>query len=551
MISSLLYLVLFYLVIAVWLLWSIRRLKSSLHLFQLDGYSSRRLFKWLLHLPGVRLFALPISAVLLGLIGGSLILPKLLDYPLCLLWIGLGGYLFKEIKEPQEKKPLIFTGRAKRIFITSILIDISLTVFILYQLRVAGAGLVTGFFISFLFSILLSPVIIVASNILLHPVQWSINYYYLTSAKRKLLEVGPMVVGITGSYGKTSTKYFLAKILSERFQVLMTPGSFNTLLGISSVINRDLKKHHRIFIAEIGAYVRGDVREKCEFLHPTIGILTTIGPEHVERFKTMENIVSTNYELIESLPTDGLAVMNAENEYTVGLIDRTKNCKVVRFGLEESVAERDRLRVTARNILTSTQGLTFEIEDLRTKETLRANCKILGRHNICNILAASAVGLEMGLSLEEVVRGISKIEAAPHRLQLLHRPGGVTIIDDAYNSNPIGASEALKALSEFKSGKKILITPGMVELGELEESKNREFGEQAAQICDYVILVGIRQTRPIQEGLQARNFPSDRLFVCQDLNEALEQMNKLVVSGDTVLFENDLPDQYNEKKIGV
>ena len=536
----------------VWNLWSVRRLKDSLHLLQLDGYSNTRLFKWLLHLPRERLFALPISLVIAALFLAAILLPDWLVLLLLVIWVSLGSYLFIKTPVAAQKKPLVYTARAKRILLVAILLDVLITCSLFLTLRSSlKCEADTSIFTVFLVSILASPLLVVLANIFLIPIQKSINFYYLASAKKKLLSVSPVIIGITGSYGKTSTKYFLTKILSERFSVLMTPGSFNTLLGISSVINKELKPHHRIFIAEIGAYVRGDVTEKCKFLNPSIGILTTIGPEHFERFKTMENIVRTNYELIESLPGKGLAVMNAENEYTIKLIDETSNCKVVRFGLEDSVVEKEKLRVTARNITTSPQGLSFEVEDLLTKKSLLATCRILGRHNIANILAGASVGLEMGLTLEEVVRGIAKIEAAPHRLQLLSRPGGVTIIDDAYNSNPVGAEEALKALGEFKTGKKILITPGMVELGELEEEKNREFGKQAAGVCDHVILVGVNQTKPILQGLQARNFPADRLFVCQDLNEAIVQMNKLVVAGDVVLFENDLPDQYNEKKVAV
>ena len=538
--------------ILAWNLWSVRRLKILLHLLQLDSYANLRLFKWLLHLPRERLFALPISLVLGIFLFVSVLIPGVLVSTLTVVWATIGFYFYQKTPMPIQKKALVYTARAKRILLTSVALDLLFTASLFFLLsNSVELALDTSLFAVFLISILVSPLLIVLANILLIPIQRGINFYYLFSAKKKLTKVSPVIIGITGSYGKTSTKYFLTKILSERFSVLMTPGSFNTLLGISSVINKELKSHHRIFIAEIGAYVRGDVTEKCKFLNPSIGILTTIGPEHFERFKTMENIVRTNYELIESLPSDGLAVMNAENEYTIKLIDETSNCKVARFGLADSVLEKDKLRVTAKNISTSVQGLSFEIEDVLTKRFLTATCRILGRHNVANILAGAAVGLEMGLTLEEVVRGIAKIEAAPHRLQLLSRPGGVTIIDDAYNSNPVGAEEALRALSEFKTGKKILITPGMVELGELEEEKNREFGVQAAGVCDHVILVGINQTKPILQGLQSRNFPEERLFVCQDLNEALVQMNKLVVAGDVVLFENDLPDQYNERKLAI
>jgi UDP-N-acetylmuramoyl-tripeptide--D-alanyl-D-alanine ligase len=162
------------------------------------------------------------------------------------------------------------------------------------------------------------------------------------------------------------------------------------------------------------------------------------------------------------------------------------------------------------------------------------------------MLGAACVALEMGLSLKEIAQAIPKIESAPHRLQLLQGAGGVTVIDDSYNANPVGAAEALKTLQAFTTGKRVLVTPGMVELGSVEAEQNEQFGVNAAQICDYVLLVGHQQTQAILRGLVRQQFPRERIRVVKDLTEATSELQRIVRSGDVVLFENDLPDLYVE-----
>jgi UDP-N-acetylmuramoyl-tripeptide--D-alanyl-D-alanine ligase len=191
----------------------------------------------------------------------------------------------------------------------------------------------------------------------------------------------------------------------------------------------------------------------------------------------------------------------------------------------------------------NSKGLNFMIVDT---EGNRANTHagLLGRHNVLNILGAACIALEMGMSLQEIAKAIPKIKQVPHRLQLVPGAAGVTVIDDSYNSNPIGAIEALNVLREFNAGKRVLVTPGMVELGELESKENEKLGAAAAKICDYVLLVGAKQTQPILRGLEREQFPQERLRVVKDLSEATSELQKIVRSGDVVLFENDLPDLY-------
>jgi len=199
----------------------------------------------------------------------------------------------------------------------------------------------------------------------------------------------------------------------------------------------------------------------------------------------------------------------------------------------------------AEEIKQDVHGLAFTLVDSEGNRAT-THTMLMGQHNVLNILGAASVALEMGLSLEDIAKAIAKIQPVPHRLQLLHGAGGVTVIDDSYNSNPIGAIEALEVLREFKTGKHVLVTPGMVELGEVEAAQNEAFGARAARICDYVLLVGPKQTLAITRGLEREQFPSERIYVVRDLTEATSKLQQIIQAGDVVLFENDLPDLYAE-----
>jgi UDP-N-acetylmuramoyl-tripeptide--D-alanyl-D-alanine ligase len=536
------------------MVWVLLRSVRILHLLQLDSYSNTRLMKWLWALPLDRLFEYRTGLLLLALLIGHLVLWQLglaHEAELVLFILGAASTLFFFLRKPvEEKKPLVYTGRAKRILISALLIStlvVGFAGFYAYKLftrdGTGGQTLATlMILIAGLFVIQGTWLIIMFSNILLIPVQKSINASYVRAAKRRITEISPIVVGISGSYGKTSTKFILDTILSERYKVFKTPESYNNILGISRAINSSLEPHHEVFIVELGGYKRGDLFESTDLVHPQYGILTAIGPEHFERLKTMENVEAMNYELVESLPETGTAIFNNDMERCRKLADKTKRVKVIRYGLDRS---QPGLRLTADKIQVSSDGLSFTIVD-DEGHVLQTSTKLLGRHNILNILGAACVALEMGMSLAEIGRAMPKIKQVPHRLQLMPGAGGVVVIDDAYNSNPVGALEALNVLREFNSGKRVLVTPGMVELGELEAMENEEFGAHAAKVCDYVLLVGARQTQAILKGLQRERFPQDRLRVVRDLDEATQELQKIVRSGDVVLFENDLPDLYAE-----
>jgi UDP-N-acetylmuramoyl-tripeptide--D-alanyl-D-alanine ligase len=382
----------------------------------------------------------------------------------------------------------------------------------------------------------LSPVLVILSNFINAPLERAINLWYISDARRILKKMPRLIViGITGSYGKTSTKYFLYRLLSSRFNVLMTPESYNTPMGVVKTIRGQLKPIHEIFICEMGAKKNGEIKEICDIVHPKYGIISSIGPQHLETFKSLENIIKTKFELAHALPEGGVIFLNYENEYI-----RNIPCtiKTIFYGCTTPDCD-----YSARNIRVSDAGSGFDIT-LSHKGEYHFETKLIGRHNVENIIGAVAAADYLGVAPEDLIVGVRRLQSVPHRLELISRKG-ITIIDDAYNANVHGTKAALEVLKMFDAFK-ILVTPGMVELGNMEDSYNRQFGIAAAQVCDYVILVGARQTRSILAGLKSTDYPEEKIFVAANLEEVFAKIDTIPAKGlpKVVLLENDLPDNY-------
>ncbi len=496
-----------------------------LHYDQLESYQFRGYFRSLWRnwrraaVPGLCMTA---ASVLCWLTLGRLAWGGFLAGPL----LTLCGWAVQGLtRQKQEKKRFAVTARVKRLFAALILVLLALL------LPVPGDW-------RWLIPLCL-PLVLALAKAAAWPVERGIYELYFQSA-RKALKARPdlIKIGITGSYGKTSVQFILNTLLSEKFQVLSTQASFNTPMGLTRVIRERLQPAHQVFLAEMGARHRGDIRELCRLVHPDYGVLTSVGAQHLDTFGTLERIIETKYDLIRAIPAEGVRFFPDDGDICRRLYDRTEGARRL-AGLSRT----DRTDVWAENITVSARGSAF---DLCTPDG-RAACetKLLGAHNIQNILLAASVCLTLGMTLRQISRGIARLEPVEHRLQLIEQPGGITLIDDAFNSNPAGAARALDVLKAFPP-QRIIVTPGMVELGAEETEYNRRFGEQIALSADTAILVGPRHTAPIREGLLAGGFPERQIHTVQDLAEAAALMRTLARPGDTVLFENDLPDNYSE-----
>ncbi|MEE1321248.1 MAG: UDP-N-acetylmuramoyl-tripeptide--D-alanyl-D-alanine ligase [Acutalibacteraceae bacterium] len=436
-------------------------------------------------------------------------------------------------KPKKAKKPLVYTPRVKRMLFTEILICTAAIIAVAVPSLKSSHETYALVTLALIFG--LSPFLCLVANLINKPVELSVNQYYTNDAKKILRQCPNLkIIGITGSYGKTSVKYYLTTLLKGKYNVLMTPESYNTPMGVVKTIRGSLKATHEIFVCEMGAKWVGDIKELCDIVHPQHGVITSIGPQHLESFKTLEAVKNTKFELSDSLPEGGMLFLNADDE---NIRDHGSNRPYISYSVE---GEAD---YVAYDLSVSERGTTFTVKTPEG-ETAEFSTRLIGRHNVLNIVGAIAISHKMGIALKDLRGQVRKLEGVPHRLQLSDK-GNVTIIDDAYNSNPSGTKAALEALSLF-DGYKILVTPGMVELGEKQDELNREFGRNAAEVCDYVVLVGAKQAVPIKAGLLDKKYDESRIFVASTINEALTHVYALNSQGKKkiILLENDLPDNY-------
>lgn len=500
-----------------------KKIRNGFHILQLEHYQLKSYSKWIKSHFG-KVFSVKEIIIFLIIVISIFINLKIA----IVLGILLPILLYITFPKQKEKKPLVITNRVKRMYITNTLLFLSLVIF-------ANAfNLKIGIVVSIIYT-LLTYYIVKIINILNHPIEQSIQNKFYNSAKQKLKQNENLkIIGITGSYGKTSTKYIVSTILEQKYNVLMTPESYNTTMGVVRTINECMKPEHQIFVCEMGARHIGDIKEICDLVEPDYGILTSIGPQHLDTFKTLDNVKRTKMELVDAIKEDGIAFINEEDENIQTIVIEKKNIK---YGLTSKNCD-----YYADNIQITEKGSSF---DIHTKDAIiPVKTKLLGSNNIINIVAAVSIAKELGLNDEQIKLGIRMLKPVPHRLELIQGGNGSIIIDDAFNSNVKGAASALEVLSAFKERKKILVTPGMVELGDKQYEYNKNFGKQASKSADYVILVGKKQAEPIQEGLQEENYSQEQIYIAENLEEAIEQMNKVITNDSVVLLENDLPDNY-------
>ena len=444
-------------------------------------------------------------------------------------------YKYSKMKE-QVKKPLVITARVKRMFITELVIYILITIgwlFNYHNMNIVYIYLYYGLLTY------LNYFVMLVVNWINKPVEKCVYLKFKKQAQNKLKSMHLPVVGITGSYGKTSSKNILNDILNIKFNSFATPKNFNTPYGLIRSINQYLDKFNDIFIAEMGAFKVGEIKQTCNLVKPKYGILTTIGEAHLESFGSRENIQKGKFELIESLPSDGVGILNGDDEWQKSY--RLKNnCKILWTGIDNKDVD-----VYATNIKLSGNGTTFDCVFKGDKNKYPFHTKLLGRHNVYNILAAILLGKELGMTIEELQRGVESVHTIEHRLEL-KKSGRLNIIDDAYNSNPVGSKMALDVLS-LMNGVKIVVTPGMIELGEKQYEANYTFGKYISSVADYTILIGHQQTKPIYDGLIKNGYDKKKIYVLNDVVDAFALMNKLAGKETYVLLENDLPDLFNER----
>lgn len=516
-------------------------LQRTLHMYQLNGYQT---LSYTNYLKANRKETWSVKRVLPAL---------LLAAGAAVSWgwvlILLGTALFLLINQPPKaKKPLVYTPRVKRLLANAgvcwLLWNVgTYALFMQVMLRaLEGSALATGvgglavtvlYIVRLPAEVLLQPYLILFYNCVNHPLEQAISNRFYREAEDTLRGMPNLtVIGITGSYGKTSVKYCLNQLLSVKYNVYMTPGNYNTTLGVVRSVREGLRPTHEIFLCEMGARHVGDIDEICRLAQPHMGIITSIGPQHLETFGTVDAIVGTKLELAQAVRGRGPVFLNFDSPLVAA---QTYDQERITYGIRGQA-----YRVTDVTVDGGGSVFTVTAPD-GSAQVFRT--RLLGSANVQNITGAIAVAHHLGISLRALAPAVRQLEGAPHRLQLIPA-GTMTIIDDAYNSNPAGAAVALETLALCRGGR-IAVTPGLVELGDAELEYNQQLGAKAALCCDRLILVGSQpRIEAIRRGALQAGLTESQLFQVETVQEAMILATQMQLPDKMVLLLNDLTDNY-------
>jgi UDP-N-acetylmuramoyl-tripeptide--D-alanyl-D-alanine ligase len=531
----------------VWLILIFRIVLVAARMFQIEEYESVRFLRW-----GLTREWLAHRAVWLGLLVGAValsvaaILPAGRPIAVAIAWLVSAAAAQFTWRWTSPKRPLVMTARMRRLLIAGgflavlLAAGLALGIVALHPivsliLVLIAAGLVTG----------LSEILLVAANVVTKPAESRIRHHYIALASERIRIVDPVVVAVAGSFGKTSTKQILAQLLQPHVNTLPTRKSFNTLMGVTRVINEDLTPENRIFIVEMDAYAPGEIAAISNLVHPRVAIITAVGPQHMERFGTLDRIAGALYEVASALPADGTLILYTGDEWGAALAQRARaeRRRLIRYALASDGGAVD-ADVVASAIRIDSHGAIFrwrwESEGLDREVAI----PLLGRHQVANVSAGLAAVVTLGYAIDDALTAAASLKQVEHRLQLMASAGPLTVIDDSYNANPVGVHNGLEVLAAMSGAHKFLITPGLVELGSVEDDENRRYGEHAAKVCDHVIVMSAKTTAALCAGLRDGGMSEDHIHVVETLDEATRLLQTLSRPGDVVLFANDLPDTY-------
>jgi UDP-N-acetylmuramoyl-tripeptide--D-alanyl-D-alanine ligase len=427
--------------------------------------------------------------------------------------------------------PLVWTRRLKVLAAASAAIAAAVV-----GVAVAAAPTMAVLAAAATLSAVAAPLIVDVALAVTAPLERRLGAAFVRRASTKLASVHPTVVAITGSYGKTSTKGYVAHLLAGSRTVVPTPKSYNNQSGLSRAVNEQLVPGTDVFVAEMGTYGPGEIAEMCSWVKPDIAVITAIGPVHLERMRSEELIAQAKSEILEHAR---VAVLNVDSEWLAPLADKaaaagTKvwRCSAVDRRADVCVVHDDgSLRVFVAQPHGAIRQLAV-VEGLDAPPT--------------NVACAVAVALELGIAPETIARRLPDLPAAAHRREVSVGQSGATVIDDTYNANPAGAAGALRLLAQLgASTKRVVVTPGMVELGDRQADENARFAEDAARVASHLLVVGQSNAAALIAGWR-RAPEQDRaeLIRCPTRPQAVIWVSEHLGPGDVVLYENDLPDHY-------
>ncbi|MFI3167941.1 MAG: UDP-N-acetylmuramoyl-tripeptide--D-alanyl-D-alanine ligase [Bacillota bacterium] len=442
-----------------------------------------------------------------------------------------------QLAKIQQRQKVEYTSRLKRLTITFAVLVYLLSIGVFYGMNalevVADLQLVSYYrYIPICIFPLLLPFLVLFANWINSPFEKLNIARYGKKARQILKENEVKVVAVTGSFGKTTTKDLIASLLGEKYIVASAPKSYNTPSGVALTVQNYVTDKTEFAVLEMGARKVGDIAYLCKIAPPNYAVITSVGMQHMESFKTFENVKKTKNELVESVESDGICFFNGSDE---GAKELYNNVTKEKYCIGESDSD-----LVYEIIKVDQDGSKFTV--VMDGEKHEFTAKLLGRHNVENVALAILVAYKLGVEIDVLQSAVSKLEATEHRLQMTKKEHAI-VIDDSYNSNLKGAKYAAEVLSMFE-GRKILVTPGLVELGKMEDEANRELGRIFGKVCDKIILVGNMRAVQITEGLQDVGFDFENIIAFENFNDAKSSLYAIMKKGDVVLFENDIPDSY-------
>lgn len=453
----------------------------------------------------------------------------------------------KGISSSPPRKSLIYTPKIILVAGVSIFLFCSLTYlsFLIFRLISNNVGISLLFSCTVMFLLFkYFYFLYIAAILILLPIDTIVKESILLLAKLKIRRYKNVkIIGIVGSFGKTTTKEVIYTILTQKYNVLKTPQTINTPLGIARLILTKLSKNTEILLVEMGEFYKGDIIKICSIVQPDISVITGINEAHFERLKNLDNTVNTIFEIVGEMKKNGMLILNADNalvmenynKYTEGgeiLFYSSTNKPTVSYQIKRN------------EFRTDGSGRIFDFYKGR-KQIGLFETKLLGEYAIGTIMAGMIIGKQLSLSDHQIKNGIEEIVPVAHRLEPIRNEiTGILVIDDSYNGNPDGAEEAIKVLSHFKNRRKIYITPGLVETGSKVDEIHETIGKNLGKVADLVILIKNSATYHIDKGLKAVHFPSQNIIWFNSALEAHACLSSLLQTGDVILFQNDWSDNY-------
>lgn len=531
-------------VYAAFLIIAIKRVMIYLHVLQQEDYNTSRLQKWILQNKAFDK-KITFSMIVLSIVWQFI--PHFFMGFLIFIAMIITSFLERDPRRNQKKK-FVLTDRAMRIFVPAVIFTLLLGAWC-FSVNYPYSMYAWPWIIS----IQLLPFTVILANGMMGPFENIIQKLYWNEAYQKIQQLQPTIIGITGSFGKTSVKHILGHILGTQAPTLMTPGSVNTPMGITRIIREQLTEDYKFFIVEMGAYGTGSIANLCELTPPDHAIITSIGHAHYERFKSLENVAQAKYELAQAvLKKEKGTIVAHERTLKFPYPRSIRMDNKSRFIVCGEPPEIDPHKRTDTNYLEKDDFHIFEIIQTAKGITIKCgsqaepkvyNVPIYGLHHGHNIAMCIAMAQSLGIMPADIRKALDSMPQIPHRLEVKPHPDGYTIIDDSYNSNPVGFRSALELLHNLAKGgkRKIIITPGMVELGIAHDEAHKQVGAMCSQICDVIIAV---QPKRIPSFVEEIKSGSKLLVEVDSFEEATEWMNKNATDNDVVLIENDLPDMY-------